>query len=172
MLDNFGYKKKLPSSVVHVDEDFHYMRGKQDANDDSSQGQRQSWPSRSIFKGRNPDTLPLNATLSQTCKFNLGYSDREHETVERLKEVLFEDMFLSRKKYLTLQTIGRRNFYASIEEWDCCECDYQQFSHYDDILYISKVSREYYKATCPSCALKISSQCDRFWGCCMGKMRK
>ena len=39
MLDDFGYKKKLPCSVVHVDEDFHYMQGKQGANDDSSQGQ-------------------------------------------------------------------------------------------------------------------------------------
>ena len=88
-----------------------------------------------------------------------------------LKEVLFEDTFLSRKKYLTLRMMGRHNFYASIEEWDCCQCEYQQCSHYDDVLYISKVSREYYKAICLSCALKISSQCNRFWGCCIAKMR-
>ena len=39
MLDDLGWKKKLPCSVVHVDKDFHYMHGKQGANDDSSQGQ-------------------------------------------------------------------------------------------------------------------------------------
>ena len=94
--------------------------------------------------------------------------------VERLKELLFEDMFLSRKKSLTLRLMGRHNFYANTEERDCCQCEYQQCSHYDDILYISKVSREYYKATCPSCALKISSQqqCNRFWGCCIAKIVK
>ena len=42
MLDDFGYKKKLPDSVVRVDEDFHYMHGKQGGNNDSSRGQRQS----------------------------------------------------------------------------------------------------------------------------------
>ena len=75
--------------------------------------------------------------------------------VERLKLVLFEDTFLSGKKYLTLRTTGRRNFYASTEEWDCCQCAYQQCSHYDDVLYISKVSREYYKATWPSLPLGL-----------------
>ena len=96
------------------------MCGKQGANHDSSREQCQSWPSRSIFNGRNPNTSPLNTTLSQTCKFNSGYGgDTEHEMVEQLKEVLFKDMFLSRKKYLTLRTMGRHNFYASIEEWDC-----------------------------------------------------
>ena len=39
MLDDFGCKKKLPHSVVHLDKDFHYMHGKQGTNDDSSQGQ-------------------------------------------------------------------------------------------------------------------------------------
>ena len=91
--------------------------------------------------------------------------------VERLKEVLFEDMFLSRKKYLTLQMMGRCKFYISTEEWDCCQCEYKHCSHYDDVLYISKASGEYYKATCPSCALRISSQCNRFWGCCIAKMQ-
>ena len=91
--------------------------------------------------------------------------------VERLKEVLFKDTLLSRKKYLTLRKISRHNFYASIEEWDCCQCEYQQCSHYDDVLYNSKASRKYYKATCLSGALKISSQCNRFWGCCIAKMQ-
>ena len=59
MLDDFGCKKKLPRSVIHVDEDFHYMGGKQGVNDDdSSREQCQSWPSRSILNGRNPNTLP------------------------------------------------------------------------------------------------------------------
>ena len=39
MLDDFGCKKRLPHSVICVDEDFHYMHGKQGANDDSSRGQ-------------------------------------------------------------------------------------------------------------------------------------
>ena len=70
--------------------------------------------------------------------------------------------------------MGRHNFYANTEERDCCQCEHQQCSHYDDdVLYISKVSREYYRATCPSCALKISSQqqFNRFWGCCIAKMQ-
>ena len=102
------------------------------------------------------------------CKFNSGIAIK---STKRLKEVPFEDTFLSGKKYLTLRTMERHNFYANIEEWDCCQCEYRQCSHYDDVLYISKVSREYYKATCPSCALKISSQCNRFWGCCIANMR-
>ena len=39
MLGDFGYKKKLPHSVMRVDEDFYCMCCKQGANDDSSRGQ-------------------------------------------------------------------------------------------------------------------------------------
>ena len=43
--------------------------------------------------------------------------------------------------------------------------------HYDDITYISKDSRQYFKDTCPLCVIKVEKKCNLFWGCCLVVMR-
>ena len=68
LLDKYGKEKKLPRSMVKVDKDFHYVRGKYGCIDNSLCEREQSWPKRSIFNARNPYMQPLNVTLSMTCK--------------------------------------------------------------------------------------------------------
>ena len=170
LLDGFGNKAKLPRSTIHIDEDFHYMYDKRGANDNAQKCDEQAWPSRSIFNMRNSLMLLLNDTLSQTIKEDPKYLDCEHEVVEMLKKVLFKDTFTSRKGYLMLRQIGRCNFAMNKAEWDCCKCEYETCHHYDDVLYISASSHEYYRATCSLCSLWIGSLCNRFWRCCIAKM--
>ena len=67
LLNEYGRKKKLPRSVVCVNEDFHYMRGKKGCNDDNLKFSKQSWPLQSIFEACDPATPTLNSTLSLTC---------------------------------------------------------------------------------------------------------
>ena len=45
-----------------------YIHGKNGANDNRLKMEKQSWPNRSVFNAHNPDTLPLNFTLSLTCE--------------------------------------------------------------------------------------------------------
>ena len=93
ILNNYGKSNKLPRSRVRVDEGFHYMRGKNGANDNRLKMEKQSWPNRSVFNARNPDTLPLNSTLTLTC---------EDTDAEGLKECLFKDPFESRHKFFAI----------------------------------------------------------------------
>ena len=88
VLNDFGRMKRLPRSMVCVDEDFNYMRGKNGSNDDCLKNGKQSWPLRSNFNARDPMTPKLNCTLHLMC------SDQD---VEILKKCLFKDLFEPRK---------------------------------------------------------------------------
>ena len=102
--------------MVCVDEDFHYMRGKNGSNDDCLKNGKQSRPLRSIFDARDPMTPKLNCTLSLTC------SDQD---VEILKKCLFKDPFESRKEFINLREDGRNGFsHPNEDEYFCCECEY------------------------------------------------
>ena len=98
IFNDFGKANKLPRSCVRVDEDFHYMHGKNGANDDRLKMEKQSWPNQSVFNAHDPDILPLNFTLSLTC---------EDTHIEGLKKCLFKDPFESRHKFFALQRNGR-----------------------------------------------------------------
>ena len=78
ILNDFGKLKKLPRSMMCVDEDFHYMRGKNGCNDDCLRNEKQSWPLRSIFNARDPKTPEVNPTLSLMCN--------DYDDVEILKK--------------------------------------------------------------------------------------
>ena len=101
VLNDFGRMKRLPRNMVCVDEDFHYMRGKNGSNDNCLKNEKQSWRLRSIFDARDLMTPKLNCTLSLTC------SDQH---VEILKKCLFKDPFESRKEFIHLRENGRNGF--------------------------------------------------------------
>ena len=92
---------KLPRSCVRVEEDFHHMSGKNGTNDDRLKIEKQSWPNRSVFNAHDPDTLPLNSTLTLTC---------EDTDIEELKECLFKDPFESRHKFFAIRRGGRAGY--------------------------------------------------------------
>ena len=147
VLNDFGRMKRLPRSMVCVDEDFHYMRGKNGSNDDCLKKRKQSWPLRSIFDARDPTTPKLNCTLSLTC------SDQD---VEILKKCLFKDPFESRKEFIHLRENGRNGFsHLNEDEYFCCECEYIKCTHFDDEKSLGTSSRCYLALTCPICVFKI-----------------
>ena len=185
LLKNFGSTNNLPCGVIRVDEDFNYMKGKNRANENSNHGSQQSWPSNSIFNIRDPRALPLNDMLSMAHRYNTKYLDEENKSVEKLKKVLFEDTFLSRRKFLNMKGIGRQSYFLKNEK-DCCECEYKECQHekdcckseykecqhFDDVLYLSLDSKKYYKMTCPICVFQIGHSCNKFASCCIRKMKQ
>ena len=112
-LDEYGKEKKLPRSVVRVDEDFHYMCRKYSCNDDSLREREQSWPKRLIFNARNLYTRYLNVTISMMCKDDIK--------VENLKECLFGDLFLSKSKFFEIRKGGKDSFFTDYDQYFCCE---------------------------------------------------
>ena len=52
-LNDYRRMNKLSRSAVCVEEDFHYMRGRNGANNDSLRNNIQSWPERSVFEARD-----------------------------------------------------------------------------------------------------------------------
>ena len=67
LLDDYGRRCDVPRSVLRVDEDFHYMRGKWGANDHEFKTKDMAWPTNSVFLQRNLlDTRPLKETLTLT----------------------------------------------------------------------------------------------------------
>ena len=165
VLNDFGRMKRLPKSMVCVDEDFYYIRGKNCSNDDCLKNGKQSWPLRSIFDARDPMTPKLNCTLSLTC------SDQD---VEILKKCLFKDTFESRKEFINLHENSRIGFsHPNEDEYFCCECEYVKCTHFDDEKSLDTSSRCYLALTCPICAVKIGKSCNRFFAgdCCIYKMK-
>ena len=80
-LNDYGKMNKLARSAVCVDEDFHYMRGRNGANGmDSLRNNLQSRPEHSVFKARDftmPELNPTSSLTSRTVeieKFNNAYS--------------------------------------------------------------------------------------------------
>ena len=95
LLEEFGNRKSLPRSCVHVDEDFWYMRGDKGKIDGIAPRDKTStWPNASIFHTRLANALSLNLTLSQTVR---GVPERDADAVKCLKQVLFENCRQSRK---------------------------------------------------------------------------
>ena len=101
LLNNYEKMMHLPKSFVCVHEDFHYMRGKNGANEVHHHVGgviSQSWPESSIFNARDPTTPMFNETLSMTCPVN---------EIEKLKECLFQDPFNARSTLVKLRENGR-----------------------------------------------------------------
>ena len=96
-LNDCGRMNRLPRSAVCVDEDFHYMRGKNGANDDSLRNNLQSWPERSVFEAGDFTTPALNPTLSLMSRT---------VEIEKLKHCLLMDPFESRSKFMILRENG------------------------------------------------------------------
>ena len=61
-LDKYGLANSIPRSTVRVHEDYWYMRGGSCIVDDPDG----KWPCTSIFHTRDPKSIKLNSTLSQT----------------------------------------------------------------------------------------------------------
>ena len=163
-LDSHGRSQGLARSCVRVDEDFHYMRGKNGANDDYLRMKKQSWPKRSVFNACDTDTLPLNPTLSLSC----GNTE-----VEALKECLFKDPFKSRSRFLNIRDGGKDGYHTTNDdEYFCCECEYVKCDHFNDATHLKESSRLYLSAMCPVCVFKIGKSCNRSDGdCCIKKWK-
>ena len=67
-------------------DDFHYMRSRNGANDDSLRDNLQSWPECSVFEARDFRMPELNPTLSLMSRT---------VEIEKLKQCLFMDLFES-----------------------------------------------------------------------------
>ena len=94
-LDKYGLANSIPRSTVCVDEDYWYMRGGNCiVNDPDSK-----WPCTSIFHTRDPKSIKLNSTLSQTVS---GMPDEV--VAEWLKEILFKNCRDSRSFFFKIMT--------------------------------------------------------------------
>ena len=115
--------------MVHVD-DYWYMRGGNCVVDDPDG----KWPCTSIFHTRDPKSIKLNYTLSQTIH---GVPDEI--VAEQLKEFLFKNCRDSRSKFFELRKVchTQRKQNSSQGRHSCCECSYIKCHHYEDVLYIS-----------------------------------
>ena len=101
-----------------------------------------------------------------THRYDTKYLDKKNESIEKLKKVLFEDTFLSRQKFLTVKGISTQSYYLKNEK-DCCECEYKECQHFNDVLYLSSDSKKYYKMTCPICVFQICHSCNKLASCCI-----
>ena len=167
ILNNFEKLKKIPRSMMCVDEDFHDMRGKNGCNDDCLRNEKQSWPLRSVFNARDPTTPKLNPTLSLTCN--------DYDDVEILKKYPFKDPFKSRTEFPSLCERGRKGFdYPNEDNFFCCECEYVKCNHFDEDFSLGASSKCCLSLTCLICVFKIAKLCNRqFSGkCCIWGMKK
>ena len=159
-LDKYGLANSIPQSTVCVDEDYWYMRGGNCVVDDPDC----KWPCTSIFHTRDPKSIKLNSTLSQTVH---GVPDEV--VAGQLKEILFKTCRDSQSEFFELRCkvchTKQRKQDSSLGRHSCCECSYIKCCHYEDVLYISREARQYYQAVCPKCVMKIGSSCHRFWKC-------
>ena len=164
-LDKYGLANSIPRSMVRVDEDYWYMRGGNCVVDDPDG----KWPCTSIFYTRDPKSIKLNSTLSQTVR---GVPDEA--VAERLKEILFKNCRDSRSEFFELRRKVCQQQKQDLSPHSCCECSYVKCRHYEDVLYISREARQCYQAVCPKCVMKIGYSCHQFWKCCilMMKLRK
>ena len=115
-----------------------------------------NWPGTSMFHARSPCALQLNSTLSQMACWALA---NDKEAMESLKITLFKDCRNSRSEFFAMRHKESRNKPIM---YSCCECHYAECHHYDNMSYIAKESKQYYKDTCPSCVLKVDKPCNRF----------
>ena len=88
--------------------------------------------------------------------------------MELLKITLFKDCRNSRSEFFEIRCKESHNEPIM---YSCCECRYSECHHYDNMSYIAKESKQYYKDMCPSCVLKVDKPCNRFWNCCITRMQ-
>ena len=152
-LDKYGLANSIPQSTVCVDEDYWYMKGGNCVVDDPDG----KWPCTSIFHTRDPKSIKLNSTSSQTVH---GVPDEV--VAERLKEILFKNCRDSRSEFFELHKVchtTQQKQDSSLGRHSCCECSYIKCHHYEDVSYISREARQYYQAVCPKCVMKIGHSC-------------
>ena len=105
--------------------------------------------------------------LSQTIR---SLDAKDSVDVETLKSILFRNCQDSRSEFFELHHSDELKNKKS-GGYSCCECRYAQCCLYGNVLYISSKSRQYYKDTCPLCMSKADKMCNRFWHCCITRMR-
>ena len=162
-VNDYGRMNKLPRSAVCVDEDFHYMRGRNGGNDDSLRNKLQSWPERSVFKARDFTTPELNPTLSLTSRT---------VEIEKLKQCLFMDLFESQSKFMILHENDRSAFMTNEDEYFCCGCEYDANCTYFNNGNLTELNLTYLTSTCPICMFKITKSCGKNEDDCCIKRRE
>ena len=161
-LNDSGRINKLPRSAVCVDEDFHYLRGRNGANDDSLRNNLQSWPEHSVFEARDFTTPELNPTLSLTSRMI---------EIEKLKQCLFMDSFKSRSKFMILCENGRSAFTTNEDEYFCCGCEYDAKCAHFNNSNLTESTLTYLTSTCPICVFMITKSCGKNEDdCCIKRM--
>ena len=163
VLNNYGRMNNLPRSAACVDEDFHYMRDRNGADDDSQRNSLQSWPEHFVFEARNFMMTELNPTSSLTSRT---------VEIEKLKACLFMDPYESQSQFVNLRC-DQLTFMTNEDEYFCCECEYTtKFPHYvDTATNVSESALQYLTSTCPICILNMAKSCSRNKNaCCVKRM--
>ena len=93
--------------------------------------------------------------------------------VRGLKSLLFRDGFDSRAEFL--KRYEQRNVVANPHSTLCCSCMYIKCNHYnspEQDRMLDEKSKEYLRATCAYCVLKIKEKCNDSSTCCLRMMRR
>ena len=125
-----------------------------------------NWHCTSMFHARLPCALRLNSMLSQTTRW---VPANDKEAVESLKITLFRDCRNSKSEFVEMRCKESPRNEPII--YSSCECHYAECHHDNNMSYIAEESKQYYKDTCPSCVLKVDKPCNKFWNCCITRMR-